>query len=351
MNVKAWKRARRICATTAVTFGLAVGMVGCGTQSTAAGGASDSAKSGTSSAGKDDFPNKTISLVVPYAPGGDFDTTARLLAPFLTKYLPNKPAVIVKNVPGGNSEIGDMQVIDADPDGYTIGYFTLPGIALGPLIGQGNYDLTKVSWIGQVFSMPYVAAVSKKSGLKDIAAVKADPHLKIGTTGITTTAGLASFITTKVLGLQNSSTVPSGGSSMSILAASQGAVDFVQFPYSALQQQIKAGLIAPLWVNSSKRLPELPQVPTIAELGYPQLASVVSLSGALGTAPGVPPQDVAILQDALRKALSDPDFIAKMKAANESPAYLNGADTLTEVKNDIQVMKTYAPQIKAAINK
>jgi tripartite-type tricarboxylate transporter receptor subunit TctC len=339
-KLQGWSGRKVIAGTMAL--GLVTSIAGCGTAP-----ASSSANSKVS---KDDgFPNKTVNLIVPYAPGGDFDTTARLLAPYLSKYLPNNPAVVVKNVPGGNSVIGDMQVINAKPDGYTLGYFTLPAIALGPLIGQANYDLTKVSWVGQVFSMPYVAAASTKSGLKSLDSVKTDAHLKIGTTGITTTAGLASFMTTKILGIQGSVTVPSGGSSESVLAASQGSVDFVQFPYPALQQEIKAGLLLPLWVDSKERLPQLPDIKTIGELGYPELASLVSLNGAIGTAPGVSSHDLAILQDALQKTLNDPEFQAKMKSANESPAYLNGQDTLSEVQQDIQAMKKYAPEIKTQI--
>ncbi|MCL6633388.1 MAG: tripartite tricarboxylate transporter substrate binding protein [Alicyclobacillus herbarius] len=318
---------------------------GCGATSAGAGNTSSVTKQGDSS-----YPEHTITFIVPYAPGGDFDTTARLLAPYLTKYLPHHPSVIVKNVPGGNSVIGDMQVINAQPDGYTIGYFTLPGIALGPLIGQGNYDLTKVSWVGQVFAMPYVAAASKHSGLNSLRDVQKASHLKVGTTGITTTAGLISFISLKSLGVKNSTTVPSGGSSQSVLAASQGTVDLVQFPYPALRQEMSAGLLKPLWVNASQRLPQLPNVPTIAQLGHPELAAIARLAGVVGTTPGVPQENLTVLRSALKKAVHDPEFISKMKAANESTQYLDGQDTLKEVRTDIQLMKKYAPEIKAEIN-
>ncbi|WP_303799178.1 tripartite tricarboxylate transporter substrate binding protein [Alicyclobacillus macrosporangiidus] len=337
--------------TSILAGGLVASVAGCGQAGGSTTGASQTSSNSTAQMPSDHFPNQTITFIVPYAPGGDFDTTARLLAPYLSKYLPNHPNVIVKNVPGGNSVIGDMQVINAKPDGYTIGYFTLPAIALGPLIGQGDYDLTKVSWVGQVFSMPYVAAASTKSGLKSLQDVKADTHLRVGTTGITTTAGLASFIAMKTLGVQNPITVPSGGSSQSVLAAAQGSVDLVQFPYPALKQEISAGLIKPLWVNASQRLSELPDVPTVGELGYPQLASVVSLNGAIGTTPGVPAGHLQVLREALKKALSDPEFVQKMKAANESPAYLDGDATLAEVQQDIQEMQKYAPEIKAQIQK
>ncbi|MCF8563136.1 tripartite tricarboxylate transporter substrate binding protein [Alicyclobacillus tolerans] len=345
-RVESRKGFLRVLTVVGIAGVTAAAVVGCG--SSGSSGTANNTSSG--SQGSSAYPDHTISFIVPYAPGGDFDTTARILAPYLTKYLPHHPSVIVKNVPGGNSVIGDMQVINAKPDGYTIGYFTLPGIALGPLIGQGNYDLTKVSWVGQVFAMPYVAAVSKKSGLTSLKAVQADNHLKVGTTGITTTAGLTSFITMQTLGVKKSTTVPSGGASQSILAASQGALDFVQFPYPALRQEIAAGLLKPLWVDAPNRLSQLPNVPTIKELGYPQLANVVRLVGAIGTTPNVSAQEVSVLQKALQQAEKDPEFLAKMKSAHESAAYLNGQDTLSEVKGDIQLMQKYAVQIKAQIS-
>jgi tripartite-type tricarboxylate transporter receptor subunit TctC len=329
---------KMVCAAIGITAMLS----GCGAAKTT------TSANGTTNASSDGFPKQTITFVVPYSPGGDFDTTARILAPYLSKYLPNKPSVIVKNIPGGNSQVGTQNILTAKPDGYTIGYFTLPGLALGPLIGQGNFDLTKVSWIGQVFDLPYVAAVSKNANIKDVKSLKAFPKLRVGTTGITTSAGLGAFITSKELGI-NPTYVPSGGSSESILAASQGSVDFVQFPYSAMKQQIDAGLLKPLWVYSDKRLKDLPNVPTIGEMGHPELNNLIDLVGAVGTTPGVSQAHLQILRDALKKAIADPEFINKMNQGFHSPKYLNADDTLKEVTADIASLKKYAGEIKNTV--
>ncbi|WCK52310.1 tripartite tricarboxylate transporter substrate binding protein [Aneurinibacillus sp. Ricciae_BoGa-3] len=311
-------------------------------------GCSAAKTSNSAKGSSDQYPKQTITFVVPYSPGGDFDTTARILVPFLSEYLPNKPSVIVKNVPGGNSVVGTENILHAKPDGYTIGYFTLPGIALGPLIGNGDYDLTKVEWIGQVFNLPYVAAASKTANIKDIKSLKALPKLRVGTTGITTSAGLGSFIASKELNI-HPTFVPSGGSSESVMAASQGSVDFVQFPYPAMRQQIEAGLIKPVWTYSKERLKNLPNVPTIGELGYPQLSGLVNLVGAVGTTPGVSKEHLQILRDALKKAMEDPKFLDKMNKQYHSPQYLNADDTLKEVKDDIESLKKYADPIKNSI--
>lgn len=329
---------KMVCAAVGLTAILA----GCGAAKTT------SSSNGAAKAPSDGFPKQTITFVVPYSPGGDFDTTARIIAPYLSKYLPNKPSVIVKNIPGGNSQVGTENILHAKPDGYTIGYFTLPGLALGPMIGQGNFDLTKVDWIGQVFNLPYVAAATKKADIKDVNSLKAFSKLRVGTTGITTSAGLGSFIASKELGI-NPTFVPSGGSSESVLAASQGSVDFVQFPYPAMKQQLDAGLIKPLWVYSDKRLKNLPNVPTIGEMGHPELKSLISLVGAVGTTPGVSKEHLQVLRDALKKAMEDPQFLDKMNKDYHSPQYLNADDTLKEVKDDIASLKKYADPIKSTI--
>lgn len=339
-RLKSMRNKRSLLKMVCAAIGITAILSGCGAAKTtnSANGASDG------------FPKQTITFVVPYAPGGDFDTTARILAPYLSQYLPNKPSVIVKNIPGGNSQVGAENVLHAKPDGYTIGYFTLPGLALGPLIGQGEYDLTKVEWIGQVFNLPYVAAANKKASLKDIDSLKAFPKLRMGTTGITTSAGLGSFIASKELGI-NPTFVPSGGSSESVLAASQGSVDFVQFPYPAMRQQLDAKLIKPLWVYSKERLKYLPDVPTIGEMGHPELANLINLVGAVGTTPGVSKEHLQVLRDALKKAMEDPKFLDKMNKEYHSPQYLNADDTLKEVKDDIQSLKKYADPIKSTIKK
>jgi len=327
---------------TALLSGMMLVAVGCGTQGT-------SGNLGTSSTSSN-FPNRTVTLIVPFAPGGDFDTSSRVLATYLSKYLPNQPTVIVKNIPGGNTTIGLNTVFNAKPDGYTLVTADLPGAVLGPMLGQANYNLTKLDWIGQVFDQPYVAAVSKKSGITDLKSLQAHSNLLVGTTGITTTAGLGAFVTMHELGV-STKTIPSAGSTPSVLAAAQGAVDFVQFPYNAMRQEIQSGLLTPLWVDAAARLSVLPNVPTIGELGYPKLANVVSLISAIGTTPGTPASRVAILQAAFQKAMNDPGFIAKMNSDHLKPVYLSGTDTEAVVQTDLSVMQKYVPQIKAAVGK
>ncbi|MCL6593576.1 MAG: tripartite tricarboxylate transporter substrate binding protein, partial [Alicyclobacillus sp.] len=289
-----------------------------------------------------------ITIVVPVAPGGGLDTTARALAQYLPKYLPGHPSVVVKNEPGGAHVIGINHVLTAKPDGSTLGIFTMPGDALNPLIGQGNYDLTKVAWIAQLVDNPYVAAVSVKSKFQSLQDLQKASNVRVGSTGLSTSAGVSVFIAAKQLGI-HATYVPSPGSSQSVLAAAQGSVDFVQFPYEAERQEIEAGLIKPLWVYTAQRIPELPNVPSVTEMGHPELADTINEVLSLGTTPGTPDNIVQALADGVAQAMKDPELLKKLQAAKINAEYLDPQKTLAEVKNDIQTMQKYAPDIKQSL--
>ncbi|MCL6594414.1 MAG: hypothetical protein K6T31_10590 [Alicyclobacillus sp.] len=272
---------------TAVLGVCALILAGCATQSqTPAPPANSPAAQPTAAhhPTSQDYPVHTLTLIVPYAPGGGIDTAARILAPYLSQYLPNHPSVIVKNITGSDGVIGDEELLHSPPDGYTLAIFAFPGIVLPPLLHQAQYQLDQVPWLGQVYNQPYVAAVSTKSNIQSFQDLKNRKQVLVGATGLSTSAGASAWIAMKAFGIP-AKIVPSAGSSQSVLAAAQGAVDYVQFPYNSIEQEIHGGLLKPLFVYSNKRLPELPNVPTIYELGYPELAGLATSEIAIGTSP------------------------------------------------------------------
>ena len=91
------------------------------------------------------FPSKAITFVVPVSPGGGFDTATRMIVPYLKKYLPGQPNVIVKNAPGGEWNIGIGKIYRAKPDGHTIGILNLPGNAVNQVLGTAKFDLRKIT--------------------------------------------------------------------------------------------------------------------------------------------------------------------------------------------------------------
>src|SRR5213594_3167160 len=100
------------------------------------------------------WPTKNISIIVPFKPGGGFDLQARLLAPFLEKYLPNRVNVVIDNVDGASGKMGAVRLARSAPDGYTIAVLGVESIAFMRVMGQLAEDPEQWSWLGQLGSDP-----------------------------------------------------------------------------------------------------------------------------------------------------------------------------------------------------
>ncbi len=96
------------------------------------------------------FPSKVITFIVPTSPGGGFDTFSRMVIPYLRKYLPHPVNIVVKNIPGGDWNIGITKMYRSKPDGYTIGLINLPGNAINQMLGTAKYDLTKITCLANL---------------------------------------------------------------------------------------------------------------------------------------------------------------------------------------------------------
>lgn len=294
-------------------------------------------------AGQTDFPRQKITFVVPVSPGGGFDMAARTLAPYLEKHLPNNVPVIIRNMPGGDWAVGINEVYKAQPDGYTICIFNLPGNVANQVVKESvKYDLTRITWLGRVESITYVAALSPKSKYQTIEQLKRAPRVNIGTVGLASTSSLGTLITAKAMGIKNTNPIPHDGSSEAILSAIRGDVDWIQYPYASLKPHIvDSQNLKPLFVFAEKRLQDLPDVPTVAELGYPELLDTVTMHRLVGTAPGVPEDIAGILRDAFEKAVNDPGFIKQMGDQNCTVDFADAGKSLNIVQNSIKLIKQY----------
>ncbi|MFH1489966.1 MAG: tripartite tricarboxylate transporter substrate binding protein, partial [Pseudomonadota bacterium] len=266
---------------------------------------------------KSKFPSKTISYVIPTSPGGGFDTFSRLLLPYLKKYLPGNPNIIIKNAPGGEWNIGISKMYRSKPDGYTVGILNMPANALNQVIGTGKYDLRKIVWLGNISQVTYVTCLSPKSKYRTLKELQAAPEVTSSVVGLASTAGLGTMVAAQRMGIKMKF-LPHDGSTEAILSAMRGDVDWAQYPISTLKKSIVDSKdLIPVWVFSKKRLSLLPDVPTIGEMGYPDLLDIVSMYRPVGAPPGLSEELTKIWRDAFWKATNDPDFQKKMAAASE----------------------------------
>ena len=292
------------------------------------------------SAGAANFPEKNITFIIPFSPGGGMDSTARQIAKVMPKYLPNKVNVVPKNVPGAGGRKGYGQLADAAPDGYTICVVNMPGAAIPHLIGEKvNYDLTKFVWVGRMSTSPYLLGVSSKSPIKTVADLKKlNKPLKISSTGFGSTAYVGASVMKEVIGFKVKFITGYKGSRNYILGVVRGDSDAAVAPTQTFAKFIKAGDIRGIVTFEEKS--SFPGVPTIAEAGYPELTGL-GVERMVAAPPGTPKKVRDILSDALVKAAADVDSQAWAKKTKRPFAALSGEHTQAAVNKSLAMFKKY----------
>ncbi|BEI33777.1 Bug family tripartite tricarboxylate transporter substrate binding protein [Polynucleobacter sp. HIN5] len=223
------------------------------------------------------YPNKPIKLIVPFPPGGPTDIVARPLAQMLGESM--KQSIIVENKGGAGGSVAADFVAKSPPDGYTIMVGTVGTHAInGSLYRQLPYDMTKdFTPIALVASAPLVIAVPANSNIKTLADLikeaKAKPDfIAFGTAGNGTPGHLtgALFETATKTKLKH---IPYKGSAPAVTDLLGGQIPLMFDPIQSVLPHIQSGKLIALAVTSKTRSPLLPNVPTVAESGYPNFES------------------------------------------------------------------------------
>ena len=218
------------------------------------------------------YPERTIKIVVPFAPGGGTDVVARTLAQEMARDL--GVSVIVENKPGAGAMIGTQAVATSDPDGYTLLIGTLANAVNPSLQAKLPYDhdrdLAAVALIARSFNIVVVNPTSSFHSIADlIAAAKAEPDkLFYGTFGTGTSAHLAGELF-KHMARVNLTTVPYKGAAPAITDLIGGHIHVIFTTVASAAALVEAGQLRALAVTSVKRSPAFPQLPTVSEAGVP----------------------------------------------------------------------------------
>jgi tripartite-type tricarboxylate transporter receptor subunit TctC len=216
------------------------------------------------------YPERTIRIVVPFAPGGGTDVIARTLAQELAKDL--RASVIIENKPGAGTIIGTQTVAASEPDGYTLLMATFANAVNPSLNSKLPYDPHKdfaaVALIARSFNIVVVNPASPIKSVGDlIATAKADPNkLSYGTFGTGTSAHLAGELF-KSMARVNLTTVPYKGAAPAITDLLGGQIQVMFTTVASAASLIAAGQLRALAVTSAQRSPAFPDLPTVAEAG------------------------------------------------------------------------------------
>jgi tripartite-type tricarboxylate transporter receptor subunit TctC len=296
------------------------------------------------------YPTRTIRIILPFPAGGLNDTVARLLQPHLERALGQ--TVIVDNRPGASGIIGTEAVTKAAPDGHTLLIVASSHTVTPAVNARLPYDTERdLAPIIVAAKGPHMFLINAKVPAKNlhefVALVKAQPDkFNYSTPGAASQTHLLIELFSKRAGIRMQH-VPYRGGASAILATVAGDVQFTVASSLASMSQIQAGSLRAIAVGSLARDPQFPDVPTVAESGYPGFEAVqwVGLFAPAGT-----PKDIVDrLNTVVRKALEDPALVAKLIAQGTSAG--GGTPTefraliATEIHNWTEIAK--AANIKA----
>ncbi len=261
------------------------------------------------------FPTKSISMIVPYAPGGSTDGLARIVAASMSKNLGQQ--VIVENVGGGGGTIGTQRVLKAAPDGYTVSFGNMGSMAIAaPLYPNITFDPVRdFAPIGVVADVPMVLSVSKKSGFQTLQAfmdkLKADgASVNFGTAGPGSTGHIGAALFLYVTHT-NATLVSYRGAGPAIADLMSGTVDAVVDQTVTMIPIHKGDRVKALAVSGKQRIAQIPDVPTFSEAGAPDYD--LSVWNGIAAPAGTPPAVVDRLAQALAAALKDPEVVDRFE--------------------------------------
>jgi tripartite-type tricarboxylate transporter receptor subunit TctC len=272
-----------------------------------------------------DYPNRAISLIVPFPPGGSTDLGARAVAEALEKHL--KQPVVVVNKVGGATTIAGYAVASAKPDGYTLGFFPNPAAIpeAYTFFQEAPYTSKDLKHISAALAPMISVAVKEDSpwnSFKELVEyAKKNPGLKISTAGKQTIQHM--FVTTmNKMERTGFVPVPFSGDATTLPALLGGHVLVAATDYSALKPLVDAKKIKVLAGITIKRADFAPKVPSVVELGYPIVYAPTQ--GLVGPK-GLPAEIAEKLDNLMATICSEPDFQARIRNIPLQITYENSA--------------------------
>jgi tripartite-type tricarboxylate transporter receptor subunit TctC len=291
------------------------------------------------------WPEKPVRIVVTFAAGGASDIVARTISEPLAKALGQ--AVVVDNKPGAGGTIGGLDVARAAPDGYTLMLSNSTPTSIGPFtVPKPPYDPVKqFTHVAMLGVAPVLLMANPKSGpatLKDLPKAAAAPGYSFGSGGPGSIGHIVGEMTKDALKLQMTHIPYKGGAPMTTdLIAGQIplGIDVI----TAFVPMVKAGQIKALAVTTKTRSPLLPEVPSVVELGYPQLVAE-NYFGVSGPA-GLPKDVTDKLSAALAAVVADPAIVKRFEELGITTVKMGQGEFSAFVAKQVA---DWQPAIKAA---
>ncbi|ASY65216.1 Tricarboxylate transport protein TctC (plasmid) [Sinorhizobium sojae CCBAU 05684] len=273
------------------------------------------------SAGAQTYPERTITMVVPFSAGGPTDTVARLVAESMSKDLGQQ--IIVENVGGAGGTLGAGRVAEAEPDGYTLLLYHIGMATSATLYRNLAYDtLNAFEYVGLVTDVPMTIVARKDfeptdlQGLIDYVKANKDT-VTVANAGIGAASHLCGMLLMDAIETQLT-TVPYKGTGPAMTDLLGGQVDIMCDQTTNTTKQIQGGTIKAYAVTSPERLAIFPDLPTASEAGLPGFE--IGIWHGIYAPKGTPAEITARLSESLQKALKDENVIARFAELGTEPS-------------------------------
>jgi len=285
------------------------------------------------------YKDETVKIVVPYKPGGGYDTYARMVSNYLEDEL--QATVVVQNMPGGDTYVANNYVFNADPDGLTLQIASKQGLTVVQLIGEERgegIDIREYEWLAQLINEPPVVVLREDPALKTFEDLQSVDNLRFGSSASNTLMAASAFL--ELTGIDGEVVRGFSGTSdvaMSIMREElDGQVTSAGSAYDYGQQPEMFELCT-VANEKSPLSPDLPTLEEFAGLSSEETEYLGRISNVLGTGrvflttPGVPEERVEFLRTALGNVLQNEEFVAQAEDINRLIDYMPGEEVAQSV--------------------
>jgi tripartite-type tricarboxylate transporter receptor subunit TctC len=289
------------------------------------------------------YPKQAINLIIPLAPGDSTDVAGRTIGEGLSKLL--KVPVVAVNRPGAGGTIGTDSAVKAPKDGYTIVITNNASVVFNRILTPNAvpYDPFKdLTPIGLAIRTPIVLAVHKDAPFKDFAEMveygkKNSGNVRVGTVGPGSVGHFTVEIVNSLTGAELTM-IPFKGAGPAVTAALGGHIEGAAAAQGVVAEHLKAGTMR--GIIASSKMPEFPQIPTLAQLGYKQ--NLLGVWSAFFAPAGVPPEVSKTLIAALEKVMKDPAVASRLANLGMVADYEPPEKLIAEIREEHRTVEQIA---------